>query len=120
MSNSLHGNPARYFTTPITLENGQSTSLLVDETGALLVSGGGGGGSVESVNGKTGVVVLSGDDILVETGNSQTIHEALSEKVTKGSSGPIDDLPEEATQSDILNKVNDILEILRVSGIIRA
>lgn len=39
MSNSVNGMPARYLASPPTLNDGDATALLVDENGALVISG---------------------------------------------------------------------------------
>lgn len=44
--------------------------IAISDSNVISVTGGTGGGAVESVNGKTGAVVLTGNDIKVDTGDS--------------------------------------------------
>jgi hypothetical protein len=77
---------------------------------------GGSGGAVDSVNGKTGAVVLYGTDIAMSSSNSETItseiediNETLSGLATVATSGSYADLTNKPTIPDDLNDLDDVV-----------
>lgn len=79
-------------------------------------SSGGGGGAVDSVNGKTGAVVLYGTDIAMSSSDSETItseigdiNTTLSGLATVATSGSYADLTNKPTIPDDLNDLDDVV-----------
>lgn len=77
---------------------------------------GGSGGAVDSVNGKTGAVVLYGTDIAMSSSDSETItseiediNTTLSGLATVATTGDYDDLTNKPTIPDDLNDLNDVV-----------